>query len=387
MSEHFADLQQRVAILGFCSGLGWALALGSMNAQDALPPVSERESIILIEGEEGRGSGFVVDLDGTQYVYTNAHVLGVAGKLVFETMSGTEVVPVKLVEVAEDRDLARIALSQPISKYPFRLVPDDTKTPIGTTVVAYGDSGGQGIITELEGKVLGVGPTEIEVTAEIVPGNSGGPIIVPGTLNVLAISTRALVSTNVVEKETRFENIRRFGLKPSGVEKWKKTTLSSLDTERKKIAQLQKDNTSLSAVIRMVPTRRGFYLVPKRERAKVEVDEKEFDVQEWLQANRQQGIAKLISSELSKINRSLGYETSKPLKSMVETERLYGAFFAAITRNYDNGVKGVKPESYSWANREAFEAVAKTRREVATEINAYRKRVGTLIRNSPTLGR
>ena len=52
------------------------------------------------------------------------------------------------------------------------------ETPvIGDKITVHGNSGGGGVVTRIQGKVLGVGPNLVEVDAEFVQGNSGCPIL------------------------------------------------------------------------------------------------------------------------------------------------------------------------------------------------------------------
>ena len=46
---------------------------------------------------------------------------------------------------------------------------------IGDDVVVLGNSGGGGVITSIPGKVVGVGPDRIEVSAEFIQATPGAP--------------------------------------------------------------------------------------------------------------------------------------------------------------------------------------------------------------------
>ena len=79
----------------------------------------------------------------------------------------------------------------------------------------FGNSDGADVITALGGKIIGVGPSLIEISAEFVQGNSGSPVL---TLDgkVVGIATFAVngaESENWVKSGTRFDGVRRFALR------------------------------------------------------------------------------------------------------------------------------------------------------------------------------
>jgi hypothetical protein len=92
-------------------------------------------------------------------------------------------------DVAAGRDIARFVLSQP-SAHPLEIITDfDNNVQMGDDVVVLGNSGGGGVVTKISGKIIGIGPDRIEVSAEFIPGNSGSPIIHVKTGQVIGIAT------------------------------------------------------------------------------------------------------------------------------------------------------------------------------------------------------
>ena len=89
---------------------------------------------------------------------------------------------------------------------------------LGEAVYALGNSGGLNVLTPLGGQVIGVGPSEIEVTTPLIPGNSGGPILnrrneVLGVATYVAASKREWWA-----RGTRFAQVRRVATRLDGVE-------------------------------------------------------------------------------------------------------------------------------------------------------------------------
>jgi hypothetical protein len=156
------------------------------------------KSVVLVSitdssGEEcGSGSGVAV-LDGT-YILTNQHVVVPAagddpscqnlsvGITEDTSAEPTNFVPAELVSSDEELDLAVIKMLSPggatLSPVPIRekLLPLDTKI----RVIGYPGVGGN-TITVNEGIISGIdrryGTPFYKVSAQISPGNSGGPMV------------------------------------------------------------------------------------------------------------------------------------------------------------------------------------------------------------------
>jgi hypothetical protein len=81
---------------------------------------------------------------------------------------------------------------------------------------------GFGVSTVARGKVIGLAPEYVEVTCELVPGNSGGPIINEDA-RVVAVTTfllRPETDSNWTNRNTRFAQARRFGLRVTSDPIW-----------------------------------------------------------------------------------------------------------------------------------------------------------------------
>jgi len=175
-------------------------------------------ALITVKTENGRGSGFICDMGETNdYIITNAHVIEAAKSIKLTTVEGRQFRP-KSIELANNRDLARMRI--PDTDVPsLKLAAHAPK--IGAKIFAYGDSMGMDSITRLPGKVKGVGPQVLEISAEFVAGNSGGPIL-DNKGEVLGVAT-FVVKPKKVDwhvKDTEFEKPRRFGVRVNDRVQW-----------------------------------------------------------------------------------------------------------------------------------------------------------------------
>ncbi len=206
-------------------GVSFRLPLARLSQEDKryvaearalrLPVPSALQSVLIINTPDGgRGTGFLVQRFGEVHLMTNAHVVRGANKITVMRADGRPLATTDRMEMAKDgRDLVR-----------FKMVPalggvtraEDFR--LGEAVYALGNSGGLNVLTPLGGQVIGVGPSEIEVTTPFIPGNSGGPILnrrneVLGVATYVAASKREWWA-----RGTRFAQVRRVATRLDGVE-------------------------------------------------------------------------------------------------------------------------------------------------------------------------
>ena len=182
--------------------------LKSHPPSENLPAVKNPvEGICLIDTEEGSGTGFLFAMEGRVYCITNHHVLGNAQEVKISTANGREFTPLHY-EVASDRDLARILLKETPACF-----HGIGAAKIEESVQILGNSGGEGVVTFEEGKVIGHAPKVIEVDADFIAGNSGSPVLNQAG-EVVGVATYLKSSgadeDDWVAKKTRFVKARRF---------------------------------------------------------------------------------------------------------------------------------------------------------------------------------
>ena len=171
-----------------------------------------KDKLVVIVCGDKAGSGFIVRDGGRPYLFTNAHVVQ-RGAVIAHRLDGTRLMLGPRDE-AVGRDMVRFALDESMPAFDLAAgVPD-----IGDPVVVLGNSDGRGVVTEIRGKVIGVGPREIEVDAAFVIGNSGSPVL-DRNGRVIGIATYLRDCRNDEDwskKDTRFNGIRRFALRLLG---------------------------------------------------------------------------------------------------------------------------------------------------------------------------
>lgn len=174
-----------------------------------------KESLVLIKGNDGKGSGFAVEADGKKWIYTNEHVARIGHPLKAVFIDGTEIAFSGTIEVARNVDLARIEITGDI---PLLKIRDDTPS-VDELAFVFGNSAGGDVVTKIIGVVLGVGDKLIEVDAKFVRGNSGSPIL-DGKGRVVGVATFATLRCDPADwtkADTRFNTVRRFGVRINNI--------------------------------------------------------------------------------------------------------------------------------------------------------------------------
>ena len=128
---------------------------------------------------EARGSGFIIDPDGT--VVTNNHVVKNATSVTVTLDDGTTL-PAKVIGTDPRSDLAVLRIKAD-HRLPFINLGDSDDAQPGSWVVAVGNPFGLGGtvtagIVSARGRDIGEGPYDsfIQIDAAINQGNSGGPL-------------------------------------------------------------------------------------------------------------------------------------------------------------------------------------------------------------------
>jgi len=190
----------------------------SKNKNEDTGAVSEiSKSLITIEGKKKVGTGFVSRYNNKQYVFTNIHIILSNSSIKLLSIHGNSL-PIKSVILSKDRDAILLEIDQNKNVPALEIEKDMDNFQNGTPIAVYGNSMGGGVNTELSGSILGFGPKNIEITADIVPGNSGSPIISKKTGKVLGIAQSiAKVKQDLVTAKTRFAEKRKFAVRVDNI--------------------------------------------------------------------------------------------------------------------------------------------------------------------------
>lgn len=171
---------------------------------------------VVIRTGSGGGSGFVVEDGDHKFIVTNQHVLLGANKDQIEitTTDGAKLQPQSL-EIVPDLDLARIRVAEGPAALTFA-----ADTSIDDPVATVGNSLDAGVITLNEGKVKGIASGEIEVDCEVVPGQSGGPLI-NAAGEVIGVTTYILFADkDKASEDTRYAKKRYFTVRIASDTPW-----------------------------------------------------------------------------------------------------------------------------------------------------------------------
>ncbi|MCU0856780.1 MAG: serine protease [Pontiellaceae bacterium] len=179
------------------------------------PPLRVERGVFLVENDTGRGTGFLMQDEGQVYFVSNMHVLGGGTGFSIKNVYGETVSIPDTVQVASDRDLIRFPVNHPRG---FRVSKD---YGFGDAVCAVGNSGGEGVLTRIDGTVMALGPKLVEVSCTFIPGNSGGPVLDKSN-QVVCVSTYVTSETNSMPnwilEGSRFKETRRMAVRVDNVD-------------------------------------------------------------------------------------------------------------------------------------------------------------------------
>jgi len=197
--------------------------------------VSKLTYFVHQEDSGGRGSAFLLeDADGV-WLISNSHVFGGSTNITIINIEGNRIEVPPQIEIAKDRDVIRFRADQPQG------LCLSTSCEVDETIYAYGDSGGAGVLTKLEGKAVALGPDRIEISAEIIPGNSGGPVINTNH-EVVGVSSYLLRHNDLpdwIADGTRFTDTRRMALRLNDIE-WTPVDFTEYYRQTFALAELEK---------------------------------------------------------------------------------------------------------------------------------------------------
>jgi len=212
-------------------------------AEVVAPPVVKKElheatpeqAVYVVETKSGKGSAFLLQMNGACYLVTNAHVVASAPKAEFKNASDTTVISGGFVEVADDRDLVRF----PSNSDKGLMLATEVKAD--ENVIAYGNSGGADVVTKLRGEVLGVGVEKIEVSCEFIPGNSGGPILNEkgNVVGIASFLTRNTSMAEWIKTGTRFDKARRFAYRVNDGITWSRIPFKQFVSESTQVEAMR----------------------------------------------------------------------------------------------------------------------------------------------------
>ena len=205
-------------------------------------------SLVFVEDKGGAGSGFVCSFGGRKFVFTNQHVVaghpGVALTLLDQS-------PIKVGQAAAavGHDIMSLALLSD-SKAMDMMTEVEKNAAIGDEVVVLGNPEGARVIKPLTGKLVGIGPNLIEVTAEFVPGNSGSPILHLKSGKVIGVATYLTMRDMDGLSGRTAPKVRRFGYRLDSVKQWQPVAWPAYNEEFATVERIKARTHDLTALVR-----------------------------------------------------------------------------------------------------------------------------------------
>tara|TARA_B110000093_G_scaffold32562_1_gene33258 strand:- start:1291 stop:2532 length:1242 start_codon:yes stop_codon:yes gene_type:complete len=201
---------------------------------EPVPAAAEVEiasgALVVISSEQSEGSGFIGKVRGRTFLITNIHVLGAARGATIQTLDGVEISLPSYSYVSWRRDIAIVPIEWEGPTLPISPSLSFDEVGIGQAVTVIGNADGARVAGRVKGKIRGVGPNELEVSAKFVPGNSGSPIVHDELGRVIAIAShlKDFSAKTKWTKDSEQADIRRFGYRLDGEIEWAQVTLSDL---------------------------------------------------------------------------------------------------------------------------------------------------------------
>ncbi|TVP78030.1 MAG: serine protease [Puniceicoccaceae bacterium] len=216
-------------------------------------------ALIVVEGAEGGGgSGFIAKLQDRLFFVTNIHVLAKARGAKFRTADGHSLVLPDHAFLNMSRDLAIIPIdwSGEYLKVSSSLAFDGVK--IGDAITVMGNSDGVGVATRLEGRINGIGPEQLQISAKFVPGNSGSPIVhdARGTVVGIVSHMRDLSRRDKWTEDSELSDIRRFGYRLDGENQWEQSSLRRVFDQGELLARYEERTQMMARTIYMLNNER-----------------------------------------------------------------------------------------------------------------------------------
>jgi hypothetical protein len=234
------------------------------------PPISQQDqqsaaalvqayhdSLVFVTGAEGAGSGFIASISNGNFLVTNGHVAAGIRDAQFKTLDGT-VVQGGTPSIAVGEDI--FCMAMPPGGKPLPVMQNvDQNAAIGDSVVVLGNAEGGGVVNTIIGKIVGIGPSLVEVDAPFVPGNSGSPIIHLKSGKVIGVATYTSTQEYdlTTEKKLPAPVIRRFGYRIDSIKGWQAVNWRAFDAQAAQMESIQRLTDDLADFFRDLADNNG----------------------------------------------------------------------------------------------------------------------------------
>ncbi len=243
----------RLALIGavVIGALKWRESQTTEPKEADTAPIPEelirqhKNSLVFAEGKSASGSGFICSVGAKSFLFTNQHVVAGNPAVVFTALDQT---PIKVGQAAAavGHDLISFELlSKATGMEIMREV--EVNAAVGDAVAVLGNPKGDRVIKPLAGKIVGIGPDRIEVSAEFVQGNSGSPVIHLKTGKVIGIATYAKVRAfdSLTGKRKNEPEVRRFAYRLDSVKQWQPVNWIAYNAEFQVLERIRARSSDL----------------------------------------------------------------------------------------------------------------------------------------------
>ncbi|MES2439887.1 MAG: serine protease [Verrucomicrobiota bacterium] len=355
LERKMAELEREKARLsGELPAPGATSANGLFGADGKVNPRLSN-AVLIIEGDQSVGTGFIVSADGKKYVYTAAHVFSGNSKLTIRNASGTGFKKFGDLEAAEGADLVRLEILEEV-KDSLEIYPETSLLHLNTRIAALGNGGGNGVVSVEQGRILGTSGDSLEVDAGIIQGNSGGPVIEQSSGKAVGLVTHLTSGRKDLWSEgTRQGEVRRFACRLNKEWKWKVMKIGTFLAEGKSAAEFDAFTKLCYAMVQLKPLESGMRLDTRGDG--------DTTAMQIIQENQDNALVKsLISMNTELASRKTSLSDSDLKKKF---RSLLGQVQAQAARTNET----FKPQGFAWFHRTRGVASAKAREECIAALN------------------
>ena len=186
--------------------------------------------ILEAKSKDGKATAFFAEIKNRYFIVTNLHVVRSKSEVVFSTYNGVEIKMPKVGYYARGKDVFML----PVSSLPEGCVAlpiegdVSANVSVGDELVICGNSLGGGTFLHSKGKVVSVGPSQIEHSCNTQPGHSGSPIYSAKSKKIIGVlshviefrTTDGKVVLGKNPKMTVQTRIRFFGYRFDNIRDW-----------------------------------------------------------------------------------------------------------------------------------------------------------------------
>ena len=218
-------------------------------AGDALAELTRRsmKSLVLVRNEVGVGSGFLAHFGGQKCLFTNQHVVAGGVKNTF-TLTSQAQVCVGTAAAAVDHDIIAYGLSDDTEALEV-MIGVEQSVAIGDEVAVLGNPDGMGVIHPLTGRVVGIGPQLVEISAEFVPGSSGSPVVHLKSGKVIAVATYLRLVKADFAKGIMADQVRRFCYRLDSIRKWERVRWNDFQDDAETVEKVHRRTKDIFIVL------------------------------------------------------------------------------------------------------------------------------------------